>query len=119
MDIRLTPDLEAVLTTKARLVGSTPEELALDILRERLGRAMPPVVNGEANNLEEFLADYIGVLPAHESSSEGQPPLSDNTGEAFTHTLIVERIDALRKRLHATCGVMDDSTDLIREDRER
>ena len=43
MIIKLTPDIEQALAEEARKLGTTPEQLAVDSLRERfVGREAPP-----------------------------------------------------------------------------
>ena len=45
--------------------------------------------------------------------------LEECHGGGMSRHEVVRRIDALRERLKAKYGIMPDSTDLIREDRDR
>ena len=41
MKITLTPDMERMLTEQARKLGITPEQLAVDSLKERFASTVP------------------------------------------------------------------------------
>ena len=91
MHITLTPDIERALAEQARRQGTTPEVLALDILRERFVHtvATEPAV-GQQETLADFLVDHIGVL----SSSEyipGGARMSENCGRKFAAGLLKKR----------------------------
>lgn len=67
MTIDLTPDLERALAEAARERGTTPESLALEVLRDRFVQPKPSFPNGkEPANMEEFLEGFIGVLNSSE-----------------------------------------------------
>jgi hypothetical protein len=62
MRITLTPDVERALTAEARRQGTTPEQLALESLRQLF---VPPEASGlpaERDTLFDFLSDYIGTV---------------------------------------------------------
>jgi hypothetical protein len=65
MIIELTPDIEQALAEEARKLGMTPEQLALDSLRERFAsrEALPSAAKEkEPETLAHFLRGHIGVL---------------------------------------------------------
>jgi hypothetical protein len=67
MIITLTPDLEQALATEARKLGRTPEQLALDSLRERfLSPESDLSPKGEQATLADFLSGHLGVLHSSE-----------------------------------------------------
>lgn len=67
MTITLTPEIEQALLRAARELGTTPEQLALDSLRDRF---LPPLPNGPLDDgqgsLADFLGEFIGVLNSGE-----------------------------------------------------
>ena len=67
MIITLTPDIESGLVEQARTLGITPEQLAIDSLRERF---TPPVAQVQQPKPEEtladFLSDHIGILHSND-----------------------------------------------------
>ena len=70
MKITVPPDLERALAARAHQIGTTPERLALDSLRERF----PPSesADGDEENeetrrtLADLLKGYVGVLHSSE-----------------------------------------------------
>jgi hypothetical protein len=66
MLVHLTSELEEVLTEKARQQGTTPELLALDVLRERLLPLPEIESDGNGGSLADFLSGYIGVIHSSE-----------------------------------------------------
>lgn len=72
--IALPADIEVPLAEEARRLGTTPERLALETLRQRF---MPPVQaiseKPPEPNLADLLAGYVGIV---EGSTE---PLSSAT----------------------------------------
>ena len=90
MIITLTPDIEQALAAEARKLGLTPEQLALDGLRER---CLPPESGspaGEQATLAEFLRGHLGVLHSSEHVPGGAR-LSEDSGRKFTAGLIAQR----------------------------
>ena len=91
MVISLTPDVELALTEQARKLGTTPEQLALDILRDRF---VPPDSNESSSKKQETLADflrgYIGVLHSSEHIPGGAN-MSENAGKKFADGLLKQR----------------------------
>jgi hypothetical protein len=91
MIITLTPDIEQALATEARKLGRTPEQLALDSLRERflsLERDRPPAE--EQATLADFLHEHLGVLHSSEHIPGGAR-LSENSGRKFAAGLAAQR----------------------------
>lgn len=77
--ITLPPDLEDRLAVEALRRGTTPENLALEGLRQLFlvpHHGMPP-----ANSLFDYLKEHIGVV---EGTTE---PLSENCGRHFAEGL--------------------------------
>ena len=62
MKITLTPDMERMLTEQARKLGITPEQLAVDSLKERFAST----VLESQGTLADFLHEHIGVLDSRE-----------------------------------------------------
>ena len=77
MSINLTPDLERAITNEARRLGTTPEVLIEQTLRQRVGesgQSREPVVEGREQRLQRLLSvvRHHGVSHTNESlSSEG------------------------------------------------
>ena len=87
MQITLTPDVEDALTAQANKLGTTPEILALEMLRTHLKKRQLSVETSADMTLAEFLGDHIGSL----SSSDyvpGGANLSENTGTRFAAGLL-------------------------------
>ena len=88
MQIRVTGDIERELVKKANQQGTTPELLAIDALRKQF--VSPPKAEPDAEraqNLAEFLGDYIGSI----SSSEyvpGGAQMSKDTGKKFAEGML-------------------------------
>ena len=90
MIITLTPDIEQALADQAHKLGTTPEQLALDSLRERFAPALACDAQSEVEQkrmLAEFLRDHVGVLNSSEHVPGGAR-LSEDTGRKFTEILI-------------------------------
>lgn len=83
MTITLTPDLRQALDEQARRLGTTPERIARDCLRDRFIPANTVESNtAESQTLADFLEGYIGVL----SSSEripGGARMSEDSSKKF------------------------------------
>lgn len=81
MTITLPPEVEAMLAEEARRRGTTPELLAVDCLRNRLG---PPAAEAgdEGASLFDFLSGYTGTV---EGSSEA---FSERCGRRFMNGLV-------------------------------
>jgi hypothetical protein len=91
MIIKLTPDIEQALADEARKLGTTPEQLALDSLRERfVGRAAPPSPAKEPETLADFLRGHLGVLHSSEHVPGGAR-MSEASGKKFTAGLLAQR----------------------------
>jgi len=91
MIITLTPDIEQALAAEARKLGLTPEQLALDSLRERFlspeGDRFPA---GEQATLADFLRRHLGVLHSSEYVPGGAR-LSKDSGQKFAAGLVAQR----------------------------
>jgi hypothetical protein len=91
MIIELTPDIEQSLAEEACKLGTTPEQLALDSLRERfVGREAPPSPAKEPETLAHFLRGHIGVLHSSEHVPSGAR-MSEASGRKFTAGLVAQR----------------------------
>lgn len=72
MVLTIAPKLEAALKEQAKCQGTAPEELALNILRERLLTVAPPEPRDEwERSLLEAARPWSVSLPAAALSSEG------------------------------------------------
>jgi len=91
MEITLTDDIEKALVIRAKERGTTPEQLALETLRQQFVPPSPREnsANGQGT-LADILSDSIGVLHSHEHVPEGAR-LSDSTDDAFVKLLAEKR----------------------------
>jgi len=90
MIVKLTPDIEQALAEEARKLGTTPEQLALDSLRERfIGREAPPYPAREPETLADFLRGHLGVLHSSEHVPGGAR-MSEASGKKFTAGLLAQ-----------------------------
>ena len=90
MLISLTPEIEHAVTEEARKLGTTPEALALESLRERF---LPPLSverSGEEGTLADFLGGHIGVLHSGEHIPGGAR-MSEGSGRKFAAALLRQR----------------------------
>ena len=94
MKITVPPDLERALAARAREIGTTPERLALDSLRERFPPSEPADGDGENGGTQRTLADllkgYVGVLHSSEHAPGGAA-MSEDTGKKFAAGLLKKR----------------------------
>ena len=88
MRITLTSDIERKLIEHAHKLGITPEQLALDSLRERFVPPAPPdTSSGRQGTLRDFLEGYVAVLDSSEHVPGGAR-MSENTGRKFAKGLL-------------------------------
>lgn len=92
MKITVPPEIERVLAKQAHKIGTTPELLVLDSLRERfLSPESQDEPEGETpQTLADFLDGFIGVLHSSECVAGGAG-MSDDTGKKFAEGLIRKR----------------------------
>lgn len=90
MIIKLTHDIEQALAEEARKLGTTPEQLALDSLRERFVGREPPSPAREPETLADFLCGHLGVLHSSEHVPGGAR-MSEASGKKFTAGLLAQR----------------------------
>ena len=91
MIITLTPDIEQALAAEARKLGLTPEQVALDSLRERfLAPESDLSREGEQATLADFLCGHLGVLHSSEHVPGGAR-LSEESGRKFATALLTRR----------------------------
>jgi hypothetical protein len=91
MIITLTPDIEQALTAEAHKQGRTPEQVALDSLRERfLSPESPPSPAEQPATLADFLQGHLGVLHSSEHVPGGAR-LSEESGQKFAAGLAAQR----------------------------
>jgi len=86
MNITLTPDLDKALAEKARALGTTPEQLAIERLRE-IFTSNGETSSASGSNLADFLGDSIGVLHSGEHVPQGAK-MTEMSGEQFRSGLI-------------------------------
>ena len=95
MKITVPPEIERTLTARADQLGTTPEVLALDSLREKF----PPSDTEESEdtpegrspqNLADFLHGYVGVLHSGELVPGGAG-MSEDTGKKLAAGLLEKR----------------------------
>ena len=83
--ISLPSDVERPLTDEAQRLGTTPELLAVETLRKVFAPAAPSNGVGHAQNLLEFLGDFVGSV-----CGTGEP-LSENCGERFAEGMLEKK----------------------------
>jgi hypothetical protein len=73
MNIAVPPDLEAALAASAKVRGLTPEAIVIELLRERLVPARPPIVPQDdwERRLLSMARDCGVSLPPESLTSEG------------------------------------------------
>jgi hypothetical protein len=93
MNIALTPDIETALKVHADHLGTTPELVALDVLRDHfLSDTRAETVSEKHATLFDYLQAHIGVI----SSSEHVPGgarMSENCGKQFAAGLVKKRLE--------------------------
>ena len=87
MNLTLTPEIESSLKKKAHDLGTTPELLGLDLLRQQLFAEPQNGSHESASNLAEFLRPHIGVLSS-KSLIPGGAQLSEQCGRKFAEGLL-------------------------------
>ena len=96
MIITLTPDIEHRLVEQARKQGTTPEQLAIDSLREYLGPAVSHDMPAETpETLADFLREHIGVLHSSEHVPGGAH-MSENSSKKFAAGLLKQHHQSKR-----------------------
>jgi hypothetical protein len=88
MNITLTPEIERALVDEARRLGTTPESLAIESLRDRF---LPSFSEELAEVPGETLADRLGDLIGSLHSGEfvpGGARLSEDIGGKFAAELL-------------------------------
>ncbi len=87
--ITLTPALEQAVIERAKQQGTTPELLALDKLNEQFLPLLPSAPS-QANNLADYLGEFIGCLDSGELVPGGAR-MSENIGEKFAEGMLQKR----------------------------
>ncbi len=87
MIIPLTPDIECALAEQARRLGTTPERLVIDSLREQFVTTMTPTHTETDDTLADFLHEHIGVLHSGDYIPGGAR-MSEDTGQRFVAELM-------------------------------
>lgn len=82
MTISLPPEVEAMLAEEARRRGTTPELLAVDCLRSRLGSRSAAEAGDAGASLLDFLSGYVGTV------SGTAEALSERCGQRFIEGLV-------------------------------
>jgi hypothetical protein len=96
MILALTPDIEQALVEQAHKLGTTPEQLAMDSLRERFVSSEPPEAPAEGQpTLAAFLSGHLGVLHSSEYTPGGAR-MSEKSGRKFAAGLLAQHRQAPR-----------------------
>ena len=91
MTITLTPDIESALVEQAKEHGTTPEQLALESLRERfVTPSEQSAPTDGAETLYDRLKDHIGVINSGEHVPGGAR-MSEETGKKFAAGMVEKR----------------------------
>ena len=88
--IILEPELEQIVTEHARQLGTTPDILIQNDIRQKYLPAHPLEISIEEQNMAEFLKDYVGCIDSSKIYPEGSH-LSENTGRKFTELMVAKR----------------------------
>ena len=92
LTLTLTPDIEQALTEQARDCGTTPEILALEVLRERfVAWRAQEAPEDSSRSLADFLDGHIGVLKSSEHVPGGAR-MSEDGGRKFAEALLEKRL---------------------------
>ena len=86
MNIPLTPDIERALAEQARRLGTTPERLAIDSLREQFVTTTRPLTE-RVDTLADFLHEHVGILSSGDHVPGGAR-MSEGTGQKFAAGLM-------------------------------
>ena len=89
MTLNLTPEIAKKLKRQARKQRTTPELVALDLLNRHL-EDEGDTETGDANNLAEFLGDFIGAIDSREIVPGGAQ-MSVDSGRAFAEGMMKKR----------------------------
>lgn len=85
MQIILPAELERLLIERARQAGTSPESLALTVLRQQLGQDVRS--SDDTATLADFLAEHIGVLGDEDDDKHANAretvPFSEQRGQRF------------------------------------
>jgi len=91
VELHLTADIEQALVEQAKQRGTTPEQLALEGLRQQFVYPVPNAHSAAApGTLADCLSGSIGVLHSREYIPGGAR-MSGNTGDSFTEALVEKR----------------------------
>jgi hypothetical protein len=86
--ITLTPDIERALAEQASRLGTTPERLAIDSLREHLTMPLSQSRPSDtAETLADLLHEHIGVLHSGDFIPGGAR-MSEDSGQKFAAGLM-------------------------------
>jgi hypothetical protein len=92
--ITLPPELERVVTERAKRQGTTPELWTLDRLSQSLQAELAiesvPEPTSEDGTMLDFFAGYVGVLQSSEFVPGGAQ-MSQNTGRKFAEGMMQKR----------------------------
>lgn len=82
MNIPLTPDIERALAEQARRLGTTPERLVIDSLREQFVTTAAHTPTETGGTLADLLQEHIGVLRSSDHVPGGAR-MSESSGQKF------------------------------------
>lgn len=91
MTITLTPEIEDALAQYARNYGTTPERLAISVLKERFISSHKVETSAEEQGtLYDFFIDHLGVLDSRNYVAGGAQ-MSKNSGKKFAAGMAKKR----------------------------
>ena len=89
VNITLTPDIERALAEQARRLGTTPEQLVIDSLREHF-ETTTDTPSETGDTLADSLREHIGILHSGEHVPGGAR-MSEGSGQKFATGLAEQR----------------------------
>ena len=90
MTITLTTEIEKGLIEQAGKLGTSPEALAIETLRQAFAPIFPHEASTCRENLVDFLGDFVGCLSSDEYVPGGAQ-LSTDPGKRFAEGLLERR----------------------------
>ena len=90
MTLKLPPEIEEKLNRRARQQKTTPELLAVDLLREQLDSEVSTADDEQLGTLADFLGDFIGCIDSSEYVPGGAQ-MSINSGKQFAEGMVEKR----------------------------
>jgi hypothetical protein len=90
MTITLMGDVAKGLVEQAGKIGTSPEALAIEILRRHFASPVAAETSATEGSLVEFLGDFVGCISSEEYVVGGAQ-MSQNAGNQFAQGMVKKR----------------------------